>query len=70
MSAPTDASIPPRFNESGIEIKPVYTAEDVAATRIEEPGVPDGIGRPGEYPFTRGIHDLMYRKRPRQYRRA
>ncbi len=51
--------------ESGLEIKPVYTAEDV-----EESGGWDGIGRPGEYPFTRGIHPLMYRKRPftmRQY---
>lgn len=51
--------------ESGIEIKPVYTAEDV-----ERSGGTDGIGMPGEYPFTRGIHPLMYRKRPwtmRQY---
>ena len=59
-----------RWNESGIEIKPLYTADDVAASRIDEPGIPDGVGLPGEYPFTRGIHDLMYRKRPwtmRQY---
>jgi methylmalonyl-CoA mutase, N-terminal domain len=59
-----------RWNESGIEIKPLYTAEDVAKSRIDEPGIPDGVGLPGEYPFTRGIHDLMYRKRPwtmRQY---
>ena len=59
-----------RTNESGIEIKPLYTAEDVAATRIDEPGVPDGVGEPGAFPFTRGIHDQMYRKRPwtmRQY---
>ncbi len=30
----------------------------------------EAIGEPGEYPFTRGIHPLMYRKRPwtmRQY---
>jgi len=63
-----DADI--RRNESGIEIKPIYTAEDVEATRIDEPGVPDGIGAPGAFPFTRGIHDMMYRKRPwtmRQY---
>jgi methylmalonyl-CoA mutase N-terminal domain/subunit len=63
-----DADI--RRNESGIEIKPIYTAEDVEATRIDEPGVPDGIGDPGAFPFTRGIHDMMYRKRPwtmRQY---
>lgn len=59
-----------RRNESGIEIKPVYTAEDVETTRLDEPGVPDGVGAPGEFPFTRGIHDMMYRKRPwtmRQY---
>jgi methylmalonyl-CoA mutase N-terminal domain/subunit len=51
-------------NESGIEIKPLYTAEDVAASGgLDE-------SRPGEPPFTRGIHPLMYRHRPwtmRQY---
>ncbi|HLE69493.1 MAG TPA: acyl-CoA mutase large subunit family protein, partial [Vicinamibacteria bacterium] len=55
----------PLFNESGIEVKPLYTAEDLAAS-----GGESGIGRPGEFPFTRGIHELMYRKRPwtmRQY---
>ena len=59
-----------RFNESGIEIKPLYTDEDVAASRIAEPGVADGVGEPGAFPFTRGIHAEMYRKRPwtmRQY---
>ena len=52
-------------NESGIEIKTLYTAEDV-----ETSGGIDMIGMPGEYPFTRGIHPEMYRKRPwtmRQY---
>lgn len=55
----------PVFNESGLEIKPVYTAEDV-----EQSGGWEGIGNPGEFPFTRGIHQQMYRKRPwtmRQY---
>jgi methylmalonyl-CoA mutase N-terminal domain/subunit len=55
----------PVLNESGLEIKPVYAAEDVEAT-----GGFSGIGNPGEFPFTRGIHNLMYRKRPwtmRQY---
>lgn len=52
------------INESGIEIKPLYTAEDVVAS--------GGIdaSKPGEAPFTRGIHPLMYRHRPwtmRQY---
>ena len=53
------------FNESGLEIKPVYTEQDVEAS-----GGAGGIGAPGEFPFTRGIHALMYRKRPytmRQY---
>jgi methylmalonyl-CoA mutase N-terminal domain/subunit len=57
-------------NESGIEIKPVYTAAEVAASQSPQPGAGDGIGLPGEYPFTRGIHPLMYRKQPwtmRQY---
>ena len=52
-------------NESGIEIKPLYGPEDV-----EESGGIEFIGEPGEYPFTRGIHKEMYRKRPwtmRQY---
>jgi len=47
--------------ESGIEVDPLYTHESV--------GQPD-LRNPGEYPFTRGIHSLMYRKRPftiRQY---
>jgi methylmalonyl-CoA mutase N-terminal domain/subunit len=51
--------------ESGIEVKPVYGQQDVATGSAEEK-----IGNPGEYPFTRGIHSLMYRKRPftmRQY---
>jgi len=55
----------PVRNESGIEIQPLYTADDVQAS-----GGLDMLGRPGEYPFTRGIHPLMYRKQPftmRQY---
>jgi len=55
----------PVFNESGIEIKKTYTAEDLEAS-----GGVDMVGLPGEYPFTRGIHKEMYRKRPwtmRQY---
>lgn len=53
------------FLESNIEVKPVYTQDDV-----DESGIPGDIGEPGQYPFTRGIHSLMYRKRPftiRQY---
>src|SRR6184192_1577977 len=49
-----------RRTESGIEVKPVYTAAD--APRELEP--------PGEFPFTRGPYPDMYRGRPwtiRQY---
>ena len=51
-------------NESGIEIKPLYTQQDV----IDSGGIDASL--PGEAPFTRGIHPLMYRHRPwtmRQY---
>jgi methylmalonyl-CoA mutase N-terminal domain/subunit len=51
--------------ESGIKVKPVYGPEDIEDLNYEK-----DIGQPGEYPFTRGIHPLMYRKRPwtmRQY---
>ncbi|MBU0755813.1 MAG: methylmalonyl-CoA mutase, partial [Planctomycetes bacterium] len=51
--------------ESGIEVKTVYTREDV-----EQSGGIDELELPGAWPFTRGIHPLMYRKRPftmRQY---
>jgi methylmalonyl-CoA mutase N-terminal domain/subunit len=55
----------PVVNESGIEIKPLYAAADVEAS-----GGADMIGQPGQFPFTRGIHPMMYRKQPwtmRQY---
>ncbi len=55
----------PVLNESGIEIKKTYTADDLEAS-----GGVAMVGLPGEYPFTRGIHKEMYRKRPwtmRQY---
>jgi methylmalonyl-CoA mutase, N-terminal domain len=45
---------PRRFTDSGIEIKPLYTEEDV-------PGDLE-LREPGEFPFTRGIHREMYRK--------
>src|SRR5215210_4168611 len=48
---------PRRFTDSGIEIETVYDESNVAP-RLEE-----RLGEPGEYPFTRGIHADMYRKR-------
>jgi methylmalonyl-CoA mutase N-terminal domain/subunit len=50
-----------RETDSGIEVKPVYTGEDVAGLRLDPPG---------EFPFTRGPYRDMYRGRPwtiRQY---
>jgi methylmalonyl-CoA mutase, N-terminal domain len=47
-------------SESGIELKPLYTADDA----------PHPLEPPGEYPFTRGPYRDMYRGRPwtiRQY---
>ncbi len=46
---------PRRFTDSGIEIKPLYTDQDVPED------LPERLGEPGEYPFTRGIHRDMYR---------
>jgi len=49
-----------RETDSGIEIKPVYTADDA----------PGELEPPGEFPFTRGPYADMYRGKPwtiRQY---
>ncbi len=46
-----------RFTDSGIEIDKLYDASDVA------PDLEERLGEPGDYPFTRGIHDGMYRDR-------
>ena len=43
---------------AGFPIAPVYGPEDVAAVEFDR-----DIGRPGEYPYTRGIHKHMYRER-------
>ena len=57
---PTDAAGRriPHDTLSGTPVKAVYGPEDVAArSNAGEPA------RPGEYPFTRGIHPTMYRGR-------
>src|SRR5271155_4513939 len=43
---------PARRTLSGIPVEPVYTAADVAGLEIPPPG---------EFPYTRGIHESMYR---------
>jgi methylmalonyl-CoA mutase, N-terminal domain len=53
--------------QSGIEIKPVYTPEDLRAAGFE---YGEDLGDPGEFPFTRSIHPMGYRSRnwtTRQY---
>jgi len=49
---------PPLVTTSGIEIHPLYTAADTA-------DLDEGrdLGRPGEFPFTRGVQPTMYRGR-------
>ena len=53
---------PRRFTDSGIEVKTLYSSEDIKGNLDN--------GRPGEFPYTRGVHADMYRKRTwtmRQY---
>ncbi|HEX3241251.1 MAG TPA: methylmalonyl-CoA mutase family protein [Solirubrobacterales bacterium] len=45
------------FTDSGIEIDGLYGPEDVA------PNLEERLGEPGQPPFTRGIHEGMYRDR-------
>ena len=50
--------------ESGLPLVPVATAVDVP------PGLEERLGRPGGFPYTRGVHPGMYTSRPwtmRQY---
>jgi methylmalonyl-CoA mutase, N-terminal domain len=47
---------PRHFTDSGIEIQPVYDEKDLP------PDLPERLGEPGEYPYTRGVHRDMYRK--------
>src|SRR5215212_4810651 len=53
---------PRRFTDSGIEVQTVHGPDDLPEDL--------DLGAPGEFPYTRGIHPEMYRKRPwtiRQY---
>ncbi|HEU4351603.1 MAG TPA: acyl-CoA mutase large subunit family protein [Burkholderiales bacterium] len=44
-------------NRSGIEVKPLYTPDDVRR------GYAEALGFPGEYPYARGIYASMHRGR-------
>ena len=48
-----------RRTDSGIEIKPLYTAADLDGWDPAEK-----LGEPGSYPYTRGVRKDMYRGRP------
>ncbi len=45
---------PRRFTDSGIEIKSLYTEQDLPEQLH--------LGEPGSFPFTRGVHREMYRR--------
>jgi methylmalonyl-CoA mutase N-terminal domain/subunit len=47
---------PRRFTDSGIEVRPLYTGDDLPEDLDAR------LGEPGEFPFTRGPHREMYRK--------
>jgi methylmalonyl-CoA mutase, N-terminal domain len=54
-----------RKSESGLPIEPVYAEGQLTDFRPDEK-----LGRPGSYPFTRGVYPAMYTRRPwtmRQY---
>ncbi|MFI6845382.1 methylmalonyl-CoA mutase family protein [Kitasatospora sp. NBC_00085] len=55
----------PRRTESGLPVEPLYGPEALAGWDPQE-----RLGRPGEYPYTRGVYPTMYTGRPwtmRQY---
>ncbi|MEE8409082.1 MAG: methylmalonyl-CoA mutase family protein [Myxococcota bacterium] len=54
-SGPTPGKlVSPGRTQSGLRIDPLYEPEG---------GVPDDVGRPGAYPYTRGVYETMYRGR-------
>jgi len=59
-----ESSVPERADPattvSGVPIAPLYSGSDLARLAISEQ---ETIGRPGKYPFTRGVHEAMYRGR-------
>jgi methylmalonyl-CoA mutase N-terminal domain/subunit len=63
-STASEGSVPDRADPattiSGAPIAPLYSGSDLARLGISEQ---DNIGRPGQYPFTRGVHEAMYRGR-------
>ncbi len=58
--APTPSEPPRRFSTiSDMEIEECYTAEHLAGRDVDA-----DVGRPGEFPYTRGVYPTMHRGRP------
>jgi methylmalonyl-CoA mutase N-terminal domain/subunit len=55
IGRPTISSDVPTETLSGVPLRALYTEEDLPS--------PDAIGRPGEFPYTRGVYESMYRGR-------
>jgi methylmalonyl-CoA mutase N-terminal domain/subunit len=66
QNRPIAAEIPvpdradPATTVSGVPIAPLYSSDDLARLGFSEK---ENLGRPGEFPFTRGVHEAMYRGR-------
>jgi methylmalonyl-CoA mutase, N-terminal domain len=63
-STPPEQPVPDRADPattvSGVPIAPLYSGADLSRLGITEE---KSVGRPGQYPFTRGVHEAMYRGR-------
>ncbi len=57
VKAQTAPSRAPATTLSGMPVRPLYTEADLPGGGQPAPS----IGLPGEYPYTRGIHETMYR---------
>ncbi|OLE30326.1 MAG: methylmalonyl-CoA mutase [Actinobacteria bacterium 13_1_20CM_3_71_11] len=64
LADPAQVPAHERLSESGFPLRPVYRPDDLPKD------LPERLGEPGEYPYTRGVYPTMYTRRPwtmRQY---
>ena len=47
-----------RFTDSGLEVEALYGPQALADWDLDS-----RLSKPGEYPYTRGVHEMMYRQR-------
>jgi methylmalonyl-CoA mutase N-terminal domain/subunit len=62
-SPPSQADTADGRTLSGEAVEELYTEADLPAGIGAYPPAEDPIGRPGQYPFTRGVYESMYRGR-------